>query len=767
MAEPSPAITLPETQANPQPAVGQATIDAPSFNSAGTQLELEARSVKNIDQAWNICKMLEVNNKQRALRTADLQALHDGQPPRSATDNAARGRSWQSNASTGWLAGITGRVAQRFVSAAISQLYETSSSLPTGIPDWKTKSDILRAKFTNLVRSWDGNTGLINSLATENCFQGYTYAVFLDPYTWKPTMFKQDRAFVPEMSGQHARDLQFFCAKMDYRLDEFLDLFKDEDAAKEVGYDVENCMYAANHAKMQDPREDALTTRFRSFVEMQNEGILGLTYTSSGARCVGTWLLFNREYDGQVSFWLIDRDSGKLLRFSFKLFKRMEDVIAMFSFEPGDGAIHSSKGLGRKLANLAIIKELFRNGQLDQARMSSLLLLQMDAKDKTKFAPIVQAPFVVVDKSVTVSQQQFAVNAESFKTMDIQIDAWAEQSVGAWLPMQLDSSGKTEKTATEASIDAKRESESADIMIRRWLDQFANLRQIQQLRVCSDDNIAEARRIYGIIQQAPELDSPELYEASSVIDAGPLRMLVEVMQEGITDDEIKLWRRSPASALAHVGESAVTQGVLAARQRFLNNPNVDQPALDFSELEVLVGAEKAKQLFIPQADQTIVAEASRLQLMESNTMLTTLIPVPVSPRDNHIVHGTTVQQLLTTVAAPALSQANAPESTLKAAELNLNHLGEHLAEATKLGQNKTPQFKEIEKFYQQFKQQLAQVVQIRAQAQVQQAMLQDQMRSGVMPQAEIPEQTQPTSTATELPTAPSVGEATTTNGVPE
>lgn len=755
MAEPAAASSLPETQANPQPAVGQATIDAPSYNQDGTSLQLEARSVKTIDQAWNICKTCEVNNRARAMRTADIQELHDGAPPRSATGNAEKGRSWQSNASTGWLSGIVGRVSQRFVNATINQLYETSSSLPPSIDDHKTKTDLLRAKFTNLVRSWDGNTGLINSLATENCLQGYTYAVFLDPYTWKPTMFKQDRAFVPESSGQHARDLQFFVAKMDYRLDEFIDLFKDEDAAEAVGYNLDNCMYAANHAKMQDPREDALTTRFRSYTEMQNEGILGLTYTSSGARMVGTWLLFNREYDGQVSFWLIDRDSGKLLRFSFKLFKRMEDVMAMFSFEPGNGTIHSSKGLGRKLAALSIMKELFRNGIIDNSRMSSLMVLSMDAKDKTKFAPAVMAPFIVVDSSVKVSDQQFRANAEGYKVTDTQIDGWTEQAVGAWLPMQLDSAGKTEKTATEASIDARRESETADIMIRRWLDQFANLRQVQQLRVCSDDNIAEARRIYQILQQAPELDTPELYESSTIAESGPLRMLVEVMQEGLSDDEIKLWRKSPASMFAHVGESAVQQGVMAARQRFQGNPNVDQTTLDYRELEGLVGAELAKELFIPNADQTIMAEASRMQLMESNTMLTTGMAIPVSPRDNHLVHALTVQQLLTSFAAPALSQANAPQQILKATELNLNHLGEHLAMATKMGQNKSPQFAEVDKFYQGFKKQLQDVVAIQANAQVQQAVMADQLRQ--QQQQPIPEDSAPVASEQPLPAAESVG----------
>ena len=431
---------------NPLPTVGINTIDAPqrTDNGYGKHLNLEARSVKTADHAWNICKATEQNNRTRAARTADIQSLHDGEPPRSSSAQAERGKGWQSNASTNWLAGIVGRVSQRFVNAVISQIYATSSALPSSLNNSKAKTDLLRLKFTQLIRSWDGNTGLINSLAVETALQGYGYAVFLDPYTYKPTMFKQDRAFCPEQSGQHARDLQFFVAKMDYRLDEFLDLFKDEEAAKEVGYDLDNCVYAANNAKMADPREDATTTQFRKFVEMMNEGVLGLTFTSTGARIVSCWLLFNREYDGQVSFWLIHRDSGKMLRFSFKLFPKMQDVLAMFSFEPGNGCIHSSKGLGRKLASLTIMKELFRNGIIDNSRMSGLMILRADSKDKSKFAPAVMSPFVIIDKSVEIPQQQFVANADAYRVTDTQIDGWAEQTVGAYLASQISPTGRTD-----------------------------------------------------------------------------------------------------------------------------------------------------------------------------------------------------------------------------------------------------------------------------------------------------------------------------------
>lgn len=745
---------------NPLPTVGINTIDAPqrTDDGYGKQLNLEARSVKTVDHAWNICKATEQNNRTRAARTADIQSLHDGEPPRSSSAQAERGKGWQSNASTNWLAGIVGRVSQRFVNAVISQIYVTSSALPSSLNNSKAKTDLLRLKFTQLIRSWDGNTGLINSLAVETALQGYAYAVFLDPYTYKPTMFKQDRAFCPEQSGQHARDLQFFVAKMDYRLDEFLDLFKDEEAAKEVGYDLDNCVYAANNAKMADPREDATTTQFRKFVEMMNEGVLGLTFTSTGARIVSCWLLFNREYDGQVSFWLVHRDSGKMLRFSFKLFPKMQDVLAMFSFEPGNGCIHSSKGLGRKLASLTIMKELFRNGIIDNSRMSGLMILRADSKDKSKFAPAVMSPFVIIDKSVEIPQQQFVANADAYRVTDTQIDGWAEQTVGAYLAAQISPTGRSDKTATEAQIDARRESEAADIMIRRWIDQFSNLIQIQQKRAFSDDYISEARRLANKLIEDPSLEKPGFYEGHGNSDAEVLRVLVEIMLDPlqVTDDDIKLWRETPASPLAHTTEAVTAQGVSLVLQKYAGNPNVDQGKIIQRDIENTVGPELAQEFFIPSADQTVVAEARRMQLIESNTMLTAGLEVPVSPRDNHLIHAQTIQELLTAVAAPVLSQPNPPPQILKASELNLNHLLAHLQAGNAMGLNKDPNFREVEKFALGFKKQLVQVVQINEEMQAAQQVVMDAIRREGLPpdvgQAAAPEEIPPQA----LPTASSI-----------
>ncbi len=718
------------TSGDPITGIGSATIDAPQIESNG-KLDLEAKSVGSTAQAWNICKAIEQNNRARAARTAELQAIHDGQPPNSASANAEKGKSWQSNFSTLWLSGVTGRVAQRFINAIVSQLTITQSRLPETLENSKAKSDLMQMKFTKLARGWPGYTGMINAVAVENCLQGYAYATFLDPYTWKPVFIKQDRCFVPEGSGQHARDLQLIVAKMDYRLDEFLDLFAwDQKNAEEVGYNIENCIWAANHATVQDMREDATTTQYRSLVDMINEGVLGLTYTSSGARVVNCYLLFNREYDGKVSFWIIHRDTGRKLRFSFKLFPYMQDVAALFAFEPGNGCIHSSKGLGRKLGALAIAKELFRNGVVDNARMAGMLILQADSKDKSRAAPAIMSPFLMMDKNVTIPQQQFPSPAEGYAKVDLATDGWAEQSTGAFIATNaIYDKTEVEKTATQASIEARQASETADIQIRRYLDQWANMTQIMQQRAFSDDNIKEARRMFDKLKAKPESLSAEMFESKDDFDGDLMRTLVEIMVGGVTDDEIKMWRRSPASIYAHMQDTAVQAGVASVAQLYAGNPNVDQQAVLKRNIEGMVGPELAAQFVVPGIDQTVEIEAQRMQEEENFTMFGSGKPIKVSPRDNHLVHAATAQAALEGEGKTVLqSWSTAAPQAQKAVELVLNHMGDHLEAATQLGQNKTPAFKALEDFYKGFKKDLEAVVQATTEAQTNAALVMQKIR---------------------------------------
>ncbi len=693
------------------PAGGVASINPVPLLKSG-KLDLEAKSVSTVNQAWNICKQAEQNNQGRAERTADIQALHDGAPPRSAAGKTETGASWQANASTGYLSGKVGRVTLRFIKAALSQIYLTKSRLPDHIDDWKRKTDFFQARMTQLFRSWPGLTGVINRLAMEVALQGYAYAVFMDPYTWKPKMFKQDRAFIPDQSGQHAMELQYYVAKEDYLLNEFTELWGfDQEAAETAGYKIENCVEAANKAYPKDPLEDASTTQFRKYVEMKSQGMLGSTYGSSGGPViVPTWLFWNREYDGSVSFWMIHRETGKLLRYSHKIFKSMQEVLTIFTYEPGDGTTHSSKGMGRRLANLTIMAEITRNSMVDNLRMSGMPIIQIDPASRNKMAPRVMAPFIFMPKDVTISQVAIETNSQGYAAMENMIANWAEESTGSFFPGSVNDGQDSDKTATEAKIDANREAEITDINLSRWLDQFSGMVQIMQGRADADDHIDHAWDIYQKVLANPDLETYELYQDEE--DPNLYQVLVQLYKDGLSKDEIRMLRDSPVTGYSHVSDSIIQAGIGLVAQQYRGDPRVDQEFLLRRDIEGKVGPEAAEKLVVPGIDQTVQAEAARMQIMESTTMTQSGIQIPVSPRDNHLVHGSTVQQILTQFAAPAIGNvATFTDAVQKATTLNLDHLASHLIFAKQQGLDKTDEFKQLDQFYQGFKKQFTQAVQ--------------------------------------------------------
>lgn len=685
----------------------EATIESPEIKQNG-MLDLKGLSVRDHKHALNICNTLEQLNRRRSARCAAIQAWYDGQAPRSADMAAQRGQNWQSNFTSRHLAGLVDPAVMRAVQSINGQVYITKSTLPHHFADWKSKSDTFQSVTTRLIRSWDGFSSFLGKIAQENFLHGYAFAVWMDAETWKPTFYKQEDFFVQDKATQEVNKLQCFCARHDYQLHEFLELFMDSEAAELAGYDIENCIFSANHAPVDSPYSDAYINNFRKFEDMIAEGTLGLTYTgAAGARIVKTWMLWNKEYDGKVSFWIIDRDSGKLLRYVNRAFDKMSEVLSLFTLEPANGTIHSSNGIGRKVIGLSVATEKSRNAMVDQAVMASVTMLKMPAKDRSKFAPVQMGPFTVFDSTIEVVQDKPAANTSMYADLDMRMQGWAQQATGSYITAMLRNDGK-DKTATQSAIDNQREQEQGDAVRSRWVDQFCKLVNQMQVRAYSDEAIKQAKNLFDKSTSNPE------YKAPTEDEVGPeVLALLELFTFGLEESDIKYLRKSPSSGLATVEDALSGRGIAAVVQVYSGNPNVNQTELIKRNIEQMAGPEAAKTLVIQDVDQTVAAEAIRAQLLEASTMLNLGVPVPVSARDNHMVHAAALKQVIQ-ATFPELSQNPTPNPKLmKAIELGLNHLAGHLEAAHAAG-IKTPELAELDSFHAKTLKDVKNVVQIQA-----------------------------------------------------
>ncbi len=368
-----PPANSPDTGGNPTTA-----INAPKPLPDG-QLDLAAPTIASFADAHNICAGLERQNSTRAVRSGIIQQVYDLAPPRNFGEKLMKAKAWQANFSTGWLAGIVDRNKMRLSSGIVRSPILTHSSVGENFPNNQQVTEALRGMITALYRDWSGFSNFLNAIAGENSLQGYVLPIFLDPWTWKPTFFKQEKTNVPEGSELDASGLQLLSVTYDYPLQTFLrTVFSDPAAAESAGYDIKNCQYAAENAPLASPMKDGSSiTNPRALQDMLTQGATGATYGNQGQRVVRTYLLFSVEYDGKVSLWMTNRDADtnahRGLRHVRGLFASMEAVTAIFSFDSGNTTIHGSKGIGRKLINQALALERTRNQLLDNAFLSSTL----------------------------------------------------------------------------------------------------------------------------------------------------------------------------------------------------------------------------------------------------------------------------------------------------------------------------------------------------------------------------------------------------------
>lgn len=690
------------------------------------KLEIGERSVRTVQQAASICSATEANNKTRAYRAYVIQNVNDGAAPNSFAAQIQKGKSWQNNFSTNWLAGLAQPLRMRLQNAVITADTLTYSSLPETIDNFQEKSAIFQQGQTNILRNWGDFSDFLAAISGDTSLQGYCYAVFLDPWTPFPTYFKLEDARVPERAKMNPAKLQYFVADWDYPVQDFVMLFKDEEAAVANGYDLDNCNEAAHKATVEQEGQNALTTKPRRFSEMITEGALGMTYAGGGQRIVKTWLFWNVEYDGKVSFWLIDKDSQKLLRFAYKAFDGMDDVVQIFSFEGGNTCIHSSKGVGRVLINQALAIEKNRNRMFDSMGLASFLILQAGEAARSKLDISVNAPFVLIDENAKINAETFQSNYEGYIAIDRFLTSAAQQAAGVWINDIINpANNQSDKTATEAKIDNARGQESAVMFISRFMDKWHGLCSVSQRRAWSDDNLEVAMGLYRKILARPANDRKSLYEGHANAEPGVLREIVTAYKKwpgGVNPDdeqgtaqvmdELAILRESPATLRAHVLDAKNEAGIqqLYAEQQQKPNPAIDQTKLTQKRTQLIAGEQNAKDILIPAPDQTIIAEASRQQLGENADMMVLQEAVPVSPRDNWQVHGSVV------IATLKQLTANPPPQGTKYAELLLDHLGAHLAAAMAIGQSGNETFKQMDEFYKAFSKQFKEVIAVRVHA---------------------------------------------------
>jgi hypothetical protein len=747
--------------------------NTPKFEEDST--EVINKPITSAQQAFEVFTRFQRDNQARANRNKLVSDQYNGANPfeQKKLDNAEQG--WRANFSTLVLATFVDRVTPRLTDAVHGMKYLTASELPDAFTEATNKTQKFRERTTEQIRSWNGWIDHVEQVACENVLYGYTGAVQMDEFEWRPKTFRQEDMLFDEQAPQLADKLPCFVVKANYYIHEMVAIIEDEDTAEEAGYNVKNIKSAIEKAA---PPYDSFVYNPRQLSDMVREGNLYYSFHRS-SKMIEAAHVFVKCYDNTVDHWFINRNGSKRsnnisrdkrskpkpkpdfdetgdeprpmeddpyeLAYFEAVCESMADAITLFSFQAGNNRLFGSKGIGRLLYNISLATEKARMSFIDAMYISGLLVGQAEESIIGRLQPHVRSPFMIVPEGFQLLMQQFRVDINNWLGLDQKLTNTAEIIAGAFLPdqQQISNNGQMIQTATKESIDAVKEEEVKQGMMNRWWVQFCKGISGMQRRIYSKTNLRAALKQRKAKLKAADtgktMINKDLYKAMMEVDSDTSDMFVAapdlgqadeasvdtimaLMDDGLSVQEIIVLAHEPATEFTAAAGAQDDMMFLQFYQLAKQNPNFDQSKLDEMAANRMIGFKTTKEIYVPQPGQTTDIEAQRAQQIEWTTMLGG-IGVQVSQRDPHMQH---FQAIVPAVAdhlkiASQMPPVQVPKDLLGACKLGATHAEAHIQALMQGGANKRQlkpqilQMKDLEKMLNELVQKVQQAEMMQAQ----------------------------------------------------
>ncbi len=573
-------------------------------------MQAHTPALSNIQQAVELVTSLDAENRDRATKNSRILSKYNSERPYEPQKLKEEGLSWRSNFSTKPLASLVDKVVPRFVTGIENMRYLTASKLPDSVEGAAKKTETFRKGITELCRSRDGWKDFVTDLAQENTLFGYDCVGWTTRYEWMPRVYQQDNFLIPQGTKHASSTSQVIALRETFLMHELFDLISNREAASLAGWDVDNCITSLNEAKPDD-RRSGFSDVGRIYADLQRESSVISSYV--GAKVVSVWHVFVAELDGRITHVAFDAKSKKKLFWKDKQFERMTDVSAFFSFQHGNGKMHSSKGVGRELYALAGVLDRGRNEVVDRLILSGKLLIACDEKEIKRFRMSVVGGAILIGENFKLQQHKVDGAVDSYFELDKFLTEIIDDVVGSTSPKAMDGDRVT-RAAVE--LNAGREEEKKDSLIERFLSQFAKMMSTIQRRAC-DPNCVETDALEFQKKMLTVMSAEELAQLAAMPAVTTVRDYTDEQRQQIV--------------------------LLASEAK--GNPLYDQREMESRKLTAVISSEFADAVLLPQNDPTEEAEQTRQQQMEL-LILQQGQQVPVSPRDNHVIHLTVLHDIV-------------------------------------------------------------------------------------------------------------------------
>jgi len=618
-------------------------IESPDVSKAGKPRQ---NSIKDKTMAKAVVETVVAAGRNRAIVNSRILAKVNAERPYDGRKLESEGLGWKQNFTTKPLPSMIEKVAPRFSQVIEGFKYFTDSKLSSKWENSTEKTEKFREVTTRVIRTRKGWKTLLDDICFNNALFGNCVVASLDEFTWFPQRFVFDEAFLADGTKQDSQHCQIAVLKETMLPHELFAKIKDRESASDVGYFIEESIKEINLASPTQVRDQLMAGGTSTEIWYQNairELTVGASYMA-GASVITVYHLLAREVTGKVSHYQLAGPSLNMIFSKEDRFKSMESCATFFSYQKGNGTMAGSKGIGRDIYELAGMIDRTRNEIVDRSILSGKTIFQGDIRRIHTFKMQVIGAACIIPSGWTPIETKIDGNIEPFLRLDAYFSMIVDQLIGNVSPPNMAAQGGEAMRSPAAwNLLAAREEETKDSKITRFVEQFVNLIQMMQRRIYDADSVEE--------------------------DAKAARKeLLEIMSE----EELKELTEQPVAGTVKDLTPLQRQLIVAAASEKRGNPLYNQRALEVEACTAQISADWAKKVLLPEEDPTEKAEQARLQQFEL-ALLQQGQAVPVSKRDNHLIH----LQILMPVAEQVSAAILQGQASTEILEAIAGHITEH------------------------------------------------------------------------------------------
>jgi hypothetical protein len=664
------------------------------------------RTFKDAAQAYSAYRRLKQQNVERNKKNQLIQKKLNNEPPYSAKKLESMGQNWRSNRPTGFLSTMVSRIQPPFRQVIEQAATLTFSKYPVEGVDAENKTEVFREEITKTIRGWSGHDDLLSQVVHENTTFGFCGVCWDDLRDWKPEFLRQDYTFFSIETPQEVEGTPIWARKRRYQIAELLPILEDPIMSAMSGWHIKNLIKSINSAvpagRTLDSNDDA-----RRYEDWIREGSYGASYEND-AKYVELGELLVREPHGKISRFVFDDRSGDEICTQIDRYNKMSECLSLFAIEIGNGNLMGSRGAGRDLYNTHIAVDKARNLVVDNTYLKGMLLLKKGPNAKTGVAPLtVHHPICYIAEGYDVIPQNLPADVDDFLRLDQFISGLAEIQVGTFLPGQAIGEKQGRATASEVNRVAAIENQLREGILMRWTKQYSKCVERMQRGICHPEHVKAASELKTRIDIARQMVPNAVWARREVVDAfdrsvmdlpsflvpfeipehldeEAINCCLNMMERNLPPSDILLMAYSPAEELLPDTQAQDNAMLDMMVQRYAGNPNVNQDELLKLDWSRKLGESIANQVILPKDQvETLAIEATRQQLVELQSIIAGQ-EIPVSPRDNDIVHLDVMSEKL----MPLIEQAPAgslPPEMVQPFMQALRHFMMHVQQAKAKG----------------------------------------------------------------------------------